>query len=94
MLAGIRAGGATFITFPKSQNFSGVDESGFAWRANTNRPLTVAGAALVRLVLADIAPQLPVELRYVNHTASTNRPILGALTHEMLTTMHSPLAQI
>jgi hypothetical protein len=36
------------------------------------RPLTVAGAALVRLVLADQTPQLPVELQRVNHTASTN----------------------
>jgi FtsZ-binding cell division protein ZapB len=36
------------------------------------RPLTVAGAALVRWVFIDRTLQLPVELRRVNHTASTN----------------------
>jgi cell division protein ZapB len=39
----------------------------------TYRPLTVAGAALVKYsVLLDRTLQLPVELRRVNHTASTN----------------------
>ena len=42
------------------------------------RPLTVAGAAQVRL--ADVTPSLllPVELRYANHSASTNGRIVGA----------------
>jgi hypothetical protein len=39
----------------------------------TNRPLTVAGAALVRKSASLACTlQLPVELRRVNHTASTN----------------------
>jgi len=40
------------------------------------RPLTVAGAAQVRIVLENITLLLPVELRHVNHTASTNTRIL------------------
>jgi hypothetical protein len=39
----------------------------------TNRPLTVAGAALVRKSASSAYTlQLPVELQHVNHTASTN----------------------
>jgi hypothetical protein len=45
MLAGIRAGGTTFIAFPKLQGLSGCNESGVTLRAI--RPLTVAGTALV-----------------------------------------------
>ncbi len=40
------------------------------------RPLTVAGAAQVRLAGISRTLLLPVELRHVNHTASTNARIL------------------
>ncbi len=40
------------------------------------RPLTVAGAAQVRKIWLDPSLLLPVELRHVNHTASTNGRIL------------------
>ena len=40
------------------------------------RPLTVAGAAQVRWALLGPSLLLPVELRRVNHTASTNIGIL------------------
>jgi len=40
------------------------------------RPLTVAGAAQVRLAVDGITLLLPVELRRVNHTTSTNPRIL------------------
>ena len=40
------------------------------------RPLTVAGAAQVRLAFDGVSLLLPVELRHVNHTASTNMRIL------------------
>ena len=40
------------------------------------RPLTVAGAAQVRLAGDSVSLLLPVELRCVNHTASTNPRIL------------------
>ena len=40
------------------------------------RPLTVAGAAQVGLVLVARRALLPVELRHANHTASTNAAIL------------------
>ena len=40
------------------------------------RPLTVAGAAQVRRTLCGRTLLLPVELRRVNHTASTNAGIL------------------
>ena len=36
------------------------------------RPLTVAGAAQAGPTMFDRTSLLPVELRYVNHTASTN----------------------
>lgn len=42
----------------------------------TIRPLTVAGAAQVRLAVVSITLLLPVELRRVNHVASTNVKIL------------------
>ena len=46
------------------------------------RPLTVAGAAQVRLGGDRFSLLLPVELRHVNHTASTNvrilRPVFSA----------------
>ena len=48
--------------------FSGLDGSGIL----TIRPLTVAGAAQVRDGLFKRPLLLPVELRCVNHTASTN----------------------
>jgi len=38
----------------------------------TIRPLTVAGAAQVRLAVVSVTLLLPVELRRVNHVASTN----------------------
>ena len=41
-------------------------------RANRSRPLTVAGAAQVRFAVDSLTPLLPVELRRVNHSASTN----------------------
>ena len=41
------------------------------------RPLTVAGAAQVRLASDGISLLLPVELRHANHTASTNLRILS-----------------
>jgi hypothetical protein len=37
VLAGIRADGATFITFPKPEGSSGVDESGWAFDEDTKR---------------------------------------------------------
>jgi hypothetical protein len=40
------------------------------------RPLTVAGAAQVRLAGDSVSLLLPVELQRVNHTASTNACIL------------------
>ena len=40
------------------------------------RPLTVAGAAQAGCVMVDRTSLLPVELRHVNHTASTNNGIL------------------
>jgi len=42
----------------------------------TIRPLTVAGAAQVRLAVVSVTLLLPVELRRVNHVASTNSGIL------------------
>jgi uncharacterized protein (TIGR02449 family) len=41
--------------------------------SRTSRLLTVAGAAQVRSALCELPLLLPVELRRVNHTASTNR---------------------
>ena len=49
------------------------------------RPLTVAGAAQARRAMAGAASLLPVELRYVNHTASTNGRILRPFTRHNLT---------
>ncbi len=46
------------------------------------RPLTVAGAAQARCAMSGGTSLLPVELRYVNHTASTNRGILRPFTWE------------
>jgi len=40
------------------------------------RPLTVAGAAQVRWAVVSLDLLLPVELRRVNHAASTNERIL------------------
>ena len=42
------------------------------------RPLTVAGAAQAGHTMFGATSLLPVELRYVNHTASTNGVILRA----------------
>ena len=42
------------------------------------RPLTVAGAAQAGHAMFGATSLLPVELRYVNHTASTNGVILRA----------------
>ena len=42
------------------------------------RPLTVAGAAQAGSTMFGGTSLLPVELRYVNHTASTNGAILRA----------------
>ncbi len=42
------------------------------------RPLTVAGAAQAGRTMFGETSLLPVELRYVNHTASTNGVILRA----------------
>jgi hypothetical protein len=42
------------------------------------RPLTVAGAAQARRTMLGGTSLLPVELRHVNHTASTNDVILRA----------------
>ena len=42
------------------------------------RPLTVAGAAQAGPTMFGGTSLLPVELRYVNHTASTNGAILRA----------------
>jgi hypothetical protein len=47
----------------------------------TIRPLTVAGAAQVRQALFSRALLLPVELRPVNHAASTNAAILPMKRH-------------
>ncbi len=44
------------------------------------RPLTVAGAAQAGHALFGGTSLLPVELRHVNHTASTNRGILRPFT--------------
>ena len=48
------------------------------------RPLTVAGAAQVRFAAVSLTLLLPVELRRVNHVASTNLVILSG------TRLHSP----
>jgi hypothetical protein len=53
------------------------------WR--TVRLLTVAGAAQVRSAQCERSLLLPVELRCVNHTASTNMP--HCKTHELPTTL-------
>jgi hypothetical protein len=51
------------------------------WRQTPFIQLTVAGAAQVgRWAVAQIALLLPVELRHVNHAASTNGRILGGKT--------------
>ena len=75
VLAGIRAGGTNSIAFPSacSRRSVAVMEP----EPGSVRPLTVAGAAQVRL--ADVPPSLllPVELRHANHSASTNGPIVG-----------------
>ena len=44
------------------------------------RPLTVAGAAQAGCAMFDASSLLPVELRHVNHTASTNSGILRPFT--------------
>jgi hypothetical protein len=70
MLAGIRAGGINRHRLPKySLAFSDSDDS----KIYKIRPLTVAGAAQVRIgcQLMDTT-LLPVELQHENHTASTN----------------------
>ena len=73
-LAGIRAGGATCIAFPIAKKaLSGMDASGIDCAI---RPLTVAGAAQVRQSATRLTTLLPVELRRVSHTASTNLQIL------------------
>ncbi len=72
-LAGIRAGGATCQAFPGACS----NAQWLCWKLNQGiRPLTVAGAAQVRLGVERIPLLLPVELRHVNHTASTNNRIL------------------
>jgi hypothetical protein len=72
LLAGIRAGGDNLCRLPKRlfKAFSGLcDRSG----AQGLVRLTVAGAAQVGCCRAsDATLLLPVELRRVNHTASTN----------------------
>ena len=73
-LAGIRAGGCNLHRLPKRlfRTLSGRDGSGIC----KIRPLTVAGAAQVRLAGISFTLLLPVELRRVNHAASTNIQIL------------------
>ncbi len=75
LLAGIRAGGTTYQTFPSvcSKRSVAVMEA----KSGGIRPLTVAGAAQVRWGCYQLDTLLlPVELRRVNHTASTNARIL------------------
>lgn len=74
MLAGIRAGGINLGRLPKRVfiTLSGNDQSGI----KEMRPLTVAGAAQVRFAWLSFTLLLPVELRRVNHDASTNAAIL------------------
>ena len=87
LLAGIRAGGCNLHRLPKRvfRTLSGRDGSGIC----KIRPLTVAGAAQVRLAGLSFTLLLPVELRRVNHVASTN---IGILTSVGL--MHALNAQI
>ncbi|MEY3509754.1 MAG: hypothetical protein RI914_353 [Pseudomonadota bacterium] len=79
LLAGIRAGRNHLCRLPKRlfKALSGcVDRS----RARRLVCLTVAGAAQVRCCRAsDATLLLPVELRYVNHIASTNEDIVDRI---------------
>jgi hypothetical protein len=79
LLAGIRAGGNNLCRLPKRlfQALSGLrDRSGALGLVR----LTVAGAAQVRCCRAsDATLLLPVELRYVNHIASTNGGIVDRI---------------
>ena len=74
MVAGIRADGGNRHRLPKCLHKHPV--ALMAAEPQRVRPLTVAGAAQVRPAVARIALLLPVELRHVNHTASTNSEIL------------------
>ena len=95
LLAGIRAGRATPITFPVGRGLPVAarwERSCPSIRAP--RLLTVAGAAQVRSVRCGLSLLLPVELRHANHTASTNagncKPGLLSATLQSITYPVSP----
>ena len=82
LLAGIRAGGTPSKAFPNACSRRSV---ACGWReSRRTRPLTVAGAAQARCAVRQHF-LLPVELQYVNHTASTNGGILRPFTRHNLT---------
>jgi hypothetical protein len=86
LLAGIRASEAAFIAFPSTCSRRSVasDESGIQFQARKLRTHSFVLPLRGQRRLEDLAPAhhdgvrglnsllLPVELRHVNHTASTN----------------------
>ena len=71
MLAGIRAGGTRSSAFPQ-RLFKARSGCVLERESVAIRPLTVAGAAQARRAPWRASSLLPVELRPVNHAASTN----------------------
>lgn len=83
MLAGIRAGGVNLHRLPKclAKTFSGLDESGALRRVH----LPLRGQRRLGLLLASVTLLLPVELRHLNHAASTNAAHSSCATLPKLT---------
>jgi hypothetical protein len=77
VLAGIRAGGINLHRLPKRlfKALSGCDESGISRCVH----LPLRGQRRLGRPVLGVSLLLPVELRRVNHTASTNTQILRAI---------------